>query len=111
MTKKSHLDKLANKKTLHETMFPKPAVPAEVGVPAPPSGDAAQPYPVAATALPKSKIREIQRSFYLPPRLLIQFQAYRLQELGIKVDSKALVQVLKEVLTQNGYWGPEYEDD
>lgn len=106
MTKKSHLDKLANKKTLHETMFPKPAAAPEA--PARPAEPA--PEEPAPPARPKPKVKEIQRSFYLPPKLLLQFQAYRLQELGIRVDSKALAAVLKEVLTQKGYWGPEYED-
>jgi len=102
MTQKSHLDKLTNKKTLHETMFPKPAVAPDL----PEVIENVQ----KTFALPKPKVKEIQRSFYLPPKLLLQFQAYRMQELGIKVDSKALAAILKEVLTQKGYWGPEYEE-
>lgn len=84
---------------------------------APPIGDQAPDSPselqaVEAIARPKPAAKKnMLRAVYMTPKLVAQLNQYRILELNINTDSKAIVQIIKERLTQQGYWGPEFEDE
>lgn len=69
-----------------------------------------QPVEVVSRSKPPAK-KNMLRAVYMTPKLVAQLNQYRILELNMNTDSKAIVHIIKDTLTQHGYWGPEFDDE